>query len=108
MTDQLTCPCCRTPLDASPSGGAGWCVECDRPVLIARGDGNVLDVWCPHCLRDHHHGRHNSNTGCRYKITGYPPCTCPPGSGDGHRVAHCGDPESPYYDTGYIAVEAQR
>jgi hypothetical protein len=33
------------------------------------------------------------------------PCTCPPGSGDGHRVAHCHDRNSPYDDTGYIAVE---
>ena len=29
----------------------------------------------------------------------------PPGAGDGHRAAHCDTDQSPYWDTGYIAVE---
>src|SRR5205823_2440205 len=33
------------------------------------------------------------------------PCTCPPGSGDGHRVAPCTAPGSPYKTTGYVIKE---
>jgi hypothetical protein len=32
-------------------------------------------------------------------------CTCPVGSGDGHRVAHCWNTESAYYERGYILHE---
>ncbi len=35
------------------------------------------------------------------------PCTCPLGSGDGHRVAHCSDPRSPYYASGYVLREVR-
>ncbi len=99
----VTCPQCRATLDLTPPGG--WCPECDRPILFGRGDGPYLDVWCPHCERDHHHGRHNPATGCRY--TGHPSstCICPPGTGDGHRVAHCHNDQSPYWDGGYIVTE---
>ncbi len=41
-------------------------------------------VWCVHCQRWHVHG-----------------------AGPGHRVAHCHDSRSPYYDTGYILVEPE-
>lgn len=32
-------------------------------------------------------------------------CTCPMGSGDGHRVAHCHKRDSAYYDHGYVLHE---
>jgi hypothetical protein len=34
-------------------------------------------------------------------------CTCPTGSGDGHRVAHCHNAKSGYYDHGYILHEVE-
>lgn len=34
-------------------------------------------------------------------------CTCPIGSGDGHRVAHCYNTASPYYAHGYILHEVE-
>ncbi len=87
------CPHCHSTLDLTPPGG--WCPECERPVLLGRGDGHGLDVWCPHCRRDHHHGRHDPATGCRYDGTQRSVCDCPPGTGDGHRVAHCHSDRSP-------------
>jgi hypothetical protein len=51
----------------------------DAPTLRATPDGDGgWRVWCPHCRRDHIHG-----------------------AGEGHRAAHCADPESPYRLTGY-------
>jgi hypothetical protein len=101
----FTCPHCRSTLDVIAPGG--WCPSCDLPVLLGHGDGPYLDVWCPHCEHDHHHGRHDPGTGCRFD--GMRPddhrCTCPPGTGDGHRAAHCHTEQSPYWDTGYIAIE---
>jgi hypothetical protein len=46
--------------------------------------------------------------GCTYNPDvpgGRGTCTCPMGSGDGHRVAHCWKPDSGYYDHGYILHE---
>ena len=60
----VTCPHCHTTLDLI--GPRGWCPECERPVLLGRGEGPDLNVWCPHCERDHHHGRHDPTTGCHY------------------------------------------
>lgn len=34
-------------------------------------------------------------------------CTCPMGSGDGHRVAHCWKEDSPYFRHGYILHEVE-
>lgn len=35
-------------------------------------------------------------------------CTCPMGSGDGHRATHCGNRDSgPYYEHGYILHEVE-
>jgi hypothetical protein len=101
----VTCPRCQATLDLELPGG--WCNQCECPILLGRGDGASLDVWCPHCQRDHHHGRHDPATGCRYDNLRphRGPCTCPPGTGDGHRAAHCHSRHSPYDDTGYIAVE---
>ncbi len=50
------------------------------PILLAIADGEGrLSAWCPYCAKMHHHGQ-----------------------GDGHRVAHCNDPGSPFQKTGYI------
>ncbi len=101
----VTCPHCRTTIDDVTVLG-GWCVECKRPVLLGRQSdhGTQIDVWCAHCGREHYHGRHDPRTNCRFNgLSGI--CTCPPGSGDGHRVAHCHDDQSPYDRAGYIVVE---
>lgn len=68
-------------------------------------DGVHIIVWCHYCNRDHTHGRHaGGSLDCAFD--GYRGrCTCPVGAGDGHRVAHCSDPDSPYRETGYIVKE---
>jgi hypothetical protein len=49
-------------------------------VLAAYADEHgFLRAWCIHCRRWHYHGQ-----------------------GEGHRVAHCSKPDSPYERTGYI------
>ena len=54
------------------------------PVLLAvEAACGQLKVWCPFCDKWHYHG--------------YP---------EGHRVAHCGDVESPYCKTGYYIYKA--
>ena len=77
------------------------------PVLGGLADGAYISVWCSYCKRDHQHGRHDAATGCRWDSLRpeVASCTCPPGTGDGHRVAHCHDSDSPYADTGYIVKE---
>lgn len=80
-----------------------------RPVLEAVRDGVRLIVWCTHCGRDHIHGVCSGDPKCpTMRTRGRFPCTCPRGSGDGHRVAHCHDPASPYYETGYVLREVDR
>lgn len=50
------------------------------PILLAITDSDGhLSAWCPFCAKMHRHG-----------------------SGEGHRVAHCADPESPYKKSGYV------
>jgi hypothetical protein len=86
----------------------------EAPVLDAHrsDDGTQLSVWCEFCKRDHWHGRHDPATGGtaydnrRMRFRG--DCTCPVGTGDGHRVAHCHNPDSPYADTGYVLREVTR
>ena len=51
---------------------------------------HTLVVWCAPCGRWHSHG-------------GVSP---EPGAGDGHRVAHCLVPTSPYVAIGYVIEEA--
>jgi hypothetical protein len=87
------------------------------PVLqgVASENGRLLIVWCPFC-GDHAHGRHGADADCgpgcgcvlhaAYTGRARVPCTCPPGSGDGHRGAHCRD-GSPLLATGYWIVEAR-
>jgi|SRR6516165_4483088 hypothetical protein len=108
MTASVTtviCPRCHSRLDLTPPGG--WCLGCDLPVLLGRADGIYLLAWCSHCKRDHQHGRHSHATECQWdpRRPHKHPCTCPPGTGDGHRWAHCGSDTSPYAETGYIVIE---
>ena len=50
------------------------------PILKAEPRHEVyLKVWCHYCKKYHLHGH-----------------------GEGHRTAHCPDPDSPFYRTGYI------
>ena len=53
----------------------------ETPILdaVRRADGTGLKVWCVWCDRWHLHG-----------------------DGEGHRLAHCVNPESPYLSTGYV------
>lgn len=77
------------------------------PTLDARRspDGTHLMVWCLYCNREHSHGRHSDTYDCPHAWDRRDTCTCPTGTGDGHRAAHCGDPASPYANTGYIVRE---
>lgn len=43
-----------------------------------RNKEGMLSAWCPFCHEFHHHGK-----------------------GEGHRVAHCKNNDSPFYQTGY-------
>jgi len=50
------------------------------PVLLAvEDDRGFLKAWCPFCRKYHYHGKN-----------------------EGHRVAHCKDPNSPFHKTGYV------
>jgi hypothetical protein len=83
--------------------------ETEIPVLRAVRQGVQLTFWCRYCRTHHLHGAHGNCDGCGCRLHdslfGRGPCTCPPGSGDGHRVAHCWNPKSPYKATGYILRE---
>ena len=48
-------------------------------------------AWCAWCRRWHSHGHCGTHE--------------PLGAGNGHRVAHCHDPRSPYNSTGYTIRE---
>lgn len=72
------------------------------PTLPAYRDGKLLLVWCEHEHLWHQHG------GCTWQCDA-PKwsriCHCPPGTGDGHRVAHCVCQSSPYVEGGYYLEE---
>ncbi len=78
------------------------------PVIEAVRQGNSITFPCEYCRATHWHGAHGSCDGCgchlHEDILGWP-CTCPIGAGNGHRVAHCWNPKSPYKVTGYVLVE---
>lgn len=44
-----------------------------------RNKEGMLSAWCPFCKKFHHHG-----------------------IGEGHRIAHCSNEESPFNQTGYV------
>ena len=108
--------------------------ELDRyPVIHAwrSKNGSQLQFWCKFC-RDHHfHGRHGGNpetrgpragsvlplrlwkryikkhADCTHRF-GRGFCTCPAGSGDGHRAPHCWNRQmGEYYRRGYILHEVE-
>ena len=55
------------------------------PVVFCEPYGkSSLRFWCEHCQGWHSHGAGGDD------------------GGEGHRVAHCHNPKSPYRDTGYI------
>lgn len=74
------------------------------PTLPGRrsNDGRTLLVDCPGCGRQHTHGRHTAADGCLAEVSDRNPCTCPTGTGDGHRAPHCGNGSMP---RGYIVEE---
>jgi hypothetical protein len=52
------------------------------PILVAEEDGKTgLKAWCPFCHMYHYHGKP-----------------------EGHRIAHCVNPRSPFNQTGYFIV----
>lgn len=71
------------------------------PTVVGRREGVHVVITCPWCHREHAHGAHEPGGRCKHDPMRGGPCTCPIGSGDGHRVAHChGD------NPGYIVREA--
>lgn len=50
-------------------------------------DGASVRVWCIHCVAWHAHGHGGPGV--------------PLGGGNGHRIAHCHNPDSPYKASGY-------
>lgn len=62
-------------------------IQADR---IDQDGAAQLRFYCDHCQRHHFH-----SAGDR------------PGDGDGHRVAHCHDPASPYSQSGYTLREVR-
>lgn len=82
----------------------------DPPVIDAHRDGPHLVFHCPHCKHDHRHGACQQLPGCtratRPDPFGELDCTCPPGTGNGHRSAHCTTRSgSPYRTSGYTLRE---
>lgn len=60
--------------------GANPMEEINSPIVDAYADRDgMLRIWCDHCHGWHFHGQ-----------------------GEGHRVAHCIDDDSPYRKTGYV------
>jgi hypothetical protein len=77
----------------------------NHPIVDAHRDGVHLMFWCKYCNREHSHGVCGRTPGCDWRPTDRNPvCICPTGSGDGHRAAHCHNPDSPYRD-GYVLRE---
>lgn len=70
---------------AVPTSGHGS-LHPEYPTLPAYDTGRNLIVWCDHCRHWHAHGRGEKGGS----------------DGNGHRVAHCYKPHSPYDRWGYI------
>ncbi len=89
------------------------------PILPAwpSEDGRTLRAYCPWCQVWHTHGRHGADEDCGPDCPcqmhggnhNKPwPCRCGPGSGDGHRIAHCADlSRSPFKERGYVVREVR-
>lgn len=100
-------------------------------------NGRQLTIWCRFCKTHHSHGRHGRGDlvddrgpragsvlsprlwkrylqrlrHCRYDLWSpgrrHATCTCPVGSGDGHRVAHCSNRDGAWYKHGYFLHEVE-
>lgn len=99
-------------------------------------NGRELTFWCKFCKTYHFHGRHGGNLGddrgpqanavlslrlwkrylqrlrqCRYDLwipgRRRAACTCPIGTGDGHRAPHCVNRDGAWYRHGYILHEVE-
>lgn len=104
-----------------------------HPIIHAwrTSNGRQLQFWCKFCKDYHTHGRHGSASefngkdsgsllpvrlwrqyvrkyaDCTYRF-GRGFCTCPIGSGDGHRAPHCWNRKpGHYYEHGYILREVE-
>jgi hypothetical protein len=65
---------------------------------------------CPYCRAPHWHGAHGCHdpecscplhTDYRWGV----PCSCAPGTADGHRTPHCWEPASLFRPGGYVLQE---
>lgn len=100
-------------------------------------NGSGLQFWCSFCKDHHFHGRHGREgladdrgprtssvlsprlwkrylqrlRHCQYDLwpsgRRHATCTCPAGSADGHRVAHCWNRNGTWYNQGYILHEVE-
>ena len=102
----------RLPEPAAAVGVSATVTRSGMPVVRAVRQGKQLTFWCPFSRVNHYHGAHSircDSCGCPLHEgtywRGHGACTCPPGAGNGHRVAHCWDPKSPFRKTGYIVRE---
>lgn len=57
--------------------------EIEFPIMLGFEKEGLLAVWCPFCADFHYHT-----------------------DGEGHRVAHCKNPNSPFHISGYIVKKA--
>jgi hypothetical protein len=106
----------------SGSGLTFWCIHCKTHHTHGRHGGpsyiesvnrwDAEDKWVPRVdavLPLRLWRRYLQRFGkCTYNPNvpgGRGVCTCPFGSGDGHRVAHCWKRDAGYYDHGYILHE---
>jgi hypothetical protein len=94
----------------------------EPPTLDAYRDGLHTVVWCEHEGRWHRHGAHGCGQPetclCELHGVGLPVagdvCTCPIGSGNGHRGAHCqcrrmfAGPGYVLREVGYLTDEIRR
>lgn len=65
------------------------------PILTGYVDTDNLSyvsVFCPYCQIWHHHGTGGAEAVAEHGIS----------VGDGHREAHCTDPDSPFVPSGYV------
>jgi len=64
----------------------GYCIEHNKktPIIVCKSRKDIpygMEFYCEHCKKYHKHGE-----------------------GDGHRVAHCVNQNSPFFNTGYVVI----
>lgn len=95
-----------------------WCVGCQALHVHGRHQGSSFVVWSHNAEKSAHPDSILTDRIWdayvqRFADCSYNPdvpggrgfCTCPVGSGDGHRVAHCSNEKSPYWRHGYVLHE---